>query len=357
MITNQPFRVSGGRLALGIILAAVLGVLTPLLLTLEACFLLPVLALNGVLMVFFFGYAGQLATWLYMTVQLGATAALLNTTFMWMTMAAGTFPAIFALRGIIMKKPFFEQMRWDVGVYIAGLVAAVVIASMTYGGNLIGRTVDAVTEQFRQMPDFWFRPFVDAINQAFSTGELQGAKSLDMAEYRAKLLAVLQVVGETYERMLPGTLLGGAALSGVLSALWGNWLMARRGLATNESYIGLNQWFLPRWLSLELMLLWLIAYIVSGTEEYASGETVYLAAFAMVQLAFMIQGLASIDRFALKRGMSGGGRRFLTTLGFIFGLLFRMFNTFLFLVGIASALFGSHGAIMQRIDDDDEDNS
>lgn len=357
MLSNQPFHISGGRLALGIALAAALGLLTPLLMALEASFLMPVLALSGVLMVFLFGFAGRIPAWLYMTVQLGATAAMFNSTFMWMTMAAGTFPAILAMRGIILKRPFFEQLKMDVGFYAAGLVVAAFIAYTTYGGNIIGRAVEALTEQFKRMPDSWFKPFVDAINQAFSAGGLGDASPIDIADYRTRVLAMLQLVGETYSRVLPGNLLAGSVISGVVTALWGNWLMARRGLASNESYIGIERWFLPRWVTLELLLLWIIAYFVSGS-GYASGEAVYIAAYAIVSVAFAFQGLAAINRFCYRRGMTDRKRRVLTVLGLIFGMVFRMFNAFLFIIGMLSALFGSHGAIMIRISrggDDDDD--
>ena len=357
MLSNQPFYISGGRLALGVVLAVVLGLLTPVLMALEACFLMPVVVLSGLLMVFLYGYAGRLPAWLYMTVQLGATALTINSTFMWMTMAAGTFPAIFAMRGIIMKRPFFEQLRLDVGFYAAGLVVAVFIAYTTYGGNIIGRAVDALAEQFKRMPDLWFRPFVDAINQTFAADGPEGISPIDIADYRTRVLAMLQLVGETYERMLPGNLLAGSVMSGVLTALWGNWQMARRGLATDESFIGMERWFLPRGVTLELLLLWIIAYFISES-GYASGETVYMAAYTVVSTAFMFQGLAAINRFCYKRTMTHRKRRVLTVLGLLFGMVFKLFNSFLFIIGAVSALFGSHGAISIRIsrDDDDDDD-
>ncbi len=358
MLSNQSFNISGGRLALGIVLAVLMGLLTPVLMALEACFLMPVLVLSGVLMIFLYVYAGRIPAWLYMTVQLGATAVTLNSTFMWMTMAAGTFPAIIAMRGIILKRPFFEQLKLDVGLYFAGLVVAVFIAYAAYGGNIIGRAVDALTEQFKHMPDLWFQPFVDAINRAFTTGDLRGISPIDIADYRARVLAMLQLVGETYERVLPGNLLAGSMMSGIVTALWGNWLMARRGMATNESFIGMERWFLPRWATLELLLLWIIAYFISES-EYASGEAVYMAAYAIVSTAFMFQGLAAINRFCYRRSMTDRKRRVLTVLGLIFGMIFKLFNSFLFIVGALSALFGSHGSISIRIsrgDDDDNDD-
>ena len=358
MLSKQPYRVSGGRMALGIILAVALGVLTPVLILLEMAFLTPVVLLSGLFMVFLYCYAGRMPAWLYMTVQLGATAVVLNSTFMWMTMASGTFPGILAMRGIIIKRPFFEQLKTDVLFYLSGLVVAILIARISFGGFMISRMVDAVREQFKLMPDAFFLPFVETINRTLSTGAIPGMTSLTVSGYRAQLMALVDLVGETYERMLPGTLLTGAALSGVLTAMWGNWLMARHGLATDESYIGLTQWFLPRQATLGLLLVWVVAYIISET-QYASGEAVYMAALSMATLAFMLQGICAIDRFLYRRNVSDRKRRILVGIIMVAGLALRLFNTFLFIVGTSSALFGSHGAIARRQareNEDDNDN-
>ncbi|MBR1559217.1 MAG: DUF2232 domain-containing protein [Clostridia bacterium] len=359
MISDRPYRPSGGKVALGVVLAVLLGIAAPALTALETALLLPVILLSGVLMVFLHGYAGRLPAWLFMTVQLGAAAVLLGPTFMWMLMAAGTFPAILSMRGILTKRPFFEQMKLDIGFYLAGLLAAVTIAWSVFGGNMIPRAVDALRAQFELTPDLFFLPFVEAVNAAMP------GTTVTVAGYRAQVMAVLELLGETYERMLPGTLLSGAALSGVLTALWGNWLMARHGMATNESYISLERWFLPKQATAGLLLMWVAAYILSET-GYQGGESVYMAVYALVSLAFYIQGLCAVDRFMFRRGASSGRRRFVVILGLILGAIFRLFNTFLFVVGAFSALFGSHGAISRRVeirverrdddDDDDDDN-
>ena len=352
MIYRQPYRPAGRQVVLGVILAVLLGVLTPLMTVLEATLLMPVVLLNGVFMVFLYGYGGRLPAWLYMTIQLGAAAVTLDSTFMWMSMAAGTFPAILALRGILLKRPFFEQLKTDIVIYLSGLVAAILIARLTFGGNMLGRAMEALQDQFRRMPDELFSPFLDVINGTLSGGSVPGASGMTVTEYRERIMAVLELVGETYEQALPGRFFSGAALSGVLTALWGNWLMARHGMATDESYIGLSRWFLPRQAVVGLLLMWVAAFAISET-GYHAGSAVYMAAYDMVSMAFYIQALGAVDRFFFRRGVSAHKRHALVAVVLVFGLLLRLFNTFLFIVGVSSALFGSHGVMKRRPFNDD----
>lgn len=178
---------------------------------------------------------------------------------------------------------------------------------------------------------------------------------MSVADYRERFMAVLTLLSETYAQVLPGRLLSGAALSGVLTALWGNWLMARRGMATNESYVGLGQWFLPAQAVLGLMLLWLSAYLITGT-GYAPRAAVYLAVYDLVSSAFYIQGLGAVDRFLYRRGASAGKRRAIVALALVFGLALRVLNTGLFIIGAISALFGSHGVLKRRPPNQDKDS-
>ena len=252
-MTDQPYRATGGRMAAGVVLALALGVATPVLTVAELLTLTPVMQLSGVFMVFLFAFAGRLPAWLYMTVQLAASARLMGSTYMWMTMAAGTFPAILCMRGLMLKKPFFEQVRTGILFYLLGLVGAIMIATGTFGGNLIGQLSNSMIAQFRAMPDAFFAPFVETVNQRLEESGLSGLAPLmapmTVATYRSQFIAVAELLGQTYQQALPGALIAGAAVSGVVGALWSNWQMARRGFATDYSYIEPTRWFLPRWWS------------------------------------------------------------------------------------------------------------
>ena len=355
MTSNDPSRVSGGKLALGIVLALIVGALTPLITVLEMSVLMPVVLPGGVFMVFLFCYAGPLPAWLFTIVHLAAAGVLLGERFLLMLLVSGTVPALVCMRLIVLKKPFFDQMKLGVATSLAGMLAAVTVAYMSFGGNMIERMADMLKAQFALMPDAFFAPFVDMINSAMSTG-IPGVKVMTVQSYRAQVSGILDLMSEVYQKSLPGALLSGAALTGVLSVLWGNWLRARRGLATEASYVGPTRWFLPRNVTLGLTLMWIAAFILSET-RYAQGETVYFTVYSLASLAFFIQALGAIDRFFFRRGMPDGRRRALLVIALILGLLFRFINTLLFAIGAGSALFGSHGAFRRPLPGGNDDDT
>lgn len=344
MTPNLPYRVPGRKLALGILLALLAGALTPVVTVLEMSFLMPVVLLSGAFMVFLGCYAGQVPAWLYMVAQLIAAGLLLDERFLLMLLVSGTVPAIICLRLIALKRPFFDQMKIAVAVYLVGMLSAVTVAWLSFGGNMIERMAEALKAQFDQMPDAFFAPFVEMINSAISSGGIPGVQAMTVDGYRAQVVGFLNLMSEVYQQSLPGALLSGAALTGVLSVLWGNWICARRGLATSESYIGPTRWFLPRNVTLGMTLMWVAAYILSQT-GYAQGETVYYTVYSLATLAFFIQALGAVDRFFFRRGMPDGRRRTLLVITLLLGIFFQLFNTILFAIGAGSALFGSHGAI------------
>lgn len=356
MDSNRPYRISGGQLALAMILALVMGLATPLLTAIQMAMLMPVIVISGVFMVFLYIYGGRLPAWLFMTVQLASSAMLLNGAFMWMLLAAGTMPAIFCTRSIVSRRPFFDQVCSAIAVYVAGMVAALTIAYLRYGGGMIGRLMDALGSQFDRMPDSFFVPIVEALNSALSGAEFAGFGTMTVARYRSMLTAVLEVARQTYQAALPGALLSGAALSGVLSVTWGSWLLARRGLATNESYQPLCRWFLPHDLTFGLTLIWVVAYVLAQT-GYASGDSVYTTAYDLVSLAFYIQALSAIDRFMRRRGAKNGGRHALVMVAAVLGLTVRIVGLAMFIIGALSALFGSHGSIRAARNRDNHKNS
>ena len=342
MTPISPYRAPGGRLALGVFLAIVLGAAAPLLTVLEVSLLMPVIVLSGVFMVFLDGYAGRPPAWLFMTVQLCAAMFLLNGTFAAMLLIMGTAPAMLTMRLLLERRPFFEAMRQSLLFYTLGLLAGLTVAWLTFGGGMIGRVFDALMAQLEQLPDSFFQPVVQTVNTA-----LGGAKTLTVADYREQLPGILTLARQTYEQALPGMLITGAALSGVLSVLWGSWLLARRGMATEESYVPLTRWFLPGQVSGGLMLVWLAAFILLQS-GYGSGQAVHTAALDLATLAFSIQALAAIDRFFFRRGMPDRARRGWVIAGTLLGLALPPVGDFLFIIGLGSAMFGSHGLFKSR---------
>jgi len=359
LLFRQPNPVSRGKRIAGLLLAVLLGLLTPVAIVLEMSFsmLMPVIALGGLSTVFLYSFAGSAAAGLCIAVQLGATAALLNTTFLWMTLLSGVLPAIWVARGIVAKRPFFDQLRGGIVAFVLGLLAALFIAYASYGGNMIGKFTDLLRAQFDLMPDDFFAPLVDAVNSAIAGSGLQGIAPITVEGYRTQLSGVLSMLEDAYSKTLPGALISGAMLTGILSVLWGNWLSARRGLATDVSYVSVARWFLPARISLGLLAVWLVSYVMSGT-AYAAGETVYVAVYTIATAAFGFQGIAAVLRFFERRSnLTSGKRAAVVAVLVIFGLILRLLSLALFIIGVISALFGSHGAFRRTPDKSNSDHS
>jgi elongation factor G len=66
------------------------------------------------------------------------------------------------------------------------------------------------------MPDAALQPFVDAINSTLGIG-VTGFEAFTVQSYRASLSGIVDLMQQTYAQNLPGALLSGAVLSGVLA--------------------------------------------------------------------------------------------------------------------------------------------
>lgn len=344
-MNSEPFnRVTPGKLAWGIVLALAVGALLPFLMLLETVTLLPVMMLGGVFAVFLQCYAGWVPAALFMAAGLASTAWFTGTTVMWMLLLASFLPAGIAVRGIAARRPFFDQLRDAVIAYAVGLIAALGVAYSIFGAGMITQFMDAVRAEVAQMPNSAFTPFLDAFNSSLLLNGVRGMKMITVEAYRAQVNSVIDLMQETYAQMLPGTLLSGVVLSGVATTLWGNWRMARRGMATDESFAGMSRWFLPSQITVGALVLWLTAYIISAS-SYQNGGIVYMTAYQLVSTLFTIQAVAAMNRRMIKGGRSLRARRILLALLLIASALARTVALLLFAIGLTSALFGSHGAI------------
>lgn len=347
------YRISGGTILAGMLLALIVGILAPLVVVAEMSLMKPVILLGCAFMVYLYCYAGRVPALLFMVVQLTSASVFLGTTFMWMFLIAGSMPAIYIARGIFTRQPFFDQLTRAIIVCVLGLVGAIYVAYSSFGGNMIGKLMDALQAQIGLMPDEMFAPYVEAVNSALSLGGLSG-EALTVASYREQISAMLSALGETYAQIVPGALLTGAALTGVLSTLWGNRVLARRGLCTEQSYVRIRDWYMPRQMTFGMTLLWIAGFMLYNS-GYSGGATVYLTVYQLIGAAFAVQGLCSINRFFTRKGMSDGGRRAFVTILILLSLAFRLVALGAGILGAASSLFGSHGAFRAHAQNHDND--
>lgn len=354
--SNGSVRPSTGRVVGMSLLAVLLGAALPILMLTEVLSLCPVLFLGGIFTVFFQCSTGWVPAALFIACQLGSTAWLCGPTVMAMDLVAAVLPALAVIRGTSRSQPFFEQLRQSLFCYVAGVAAAIVVAYMSYGGGMVQKFMDVMRAQFERMPDAALQPFVEAVNNALSAQGMTGMTGITVSDYRSSLMGVLDLMEQTYGQMLPGALLSGALVSAILTVLWGNWRLARRGLATSQSFVGMTEWHMPGHVTVGLMALWFVSFLVSRSDSPAG-----LAVSATVQqlacYAFVFQALSAMDRRYFERGMALKTRRVLIGIALAFSLAFRDIGTILMIVGILSALMGRQGLIRRRIEKQDKDDS
>ncbi len=356
MDSNQVISVTKGRLAGNIVLALLIGTLLPFIAIVQVSLLVPVLMACGVLAVRMKVRAGWAPAIALFGAAVGSFMVFMGEALTVALVLAAVLPAIFCALAMQRKRPFFEQMKGGILAYGLGLVAAMLALYLIFGGNMVARFVDLIRQEFARMPDAALQPIVDALNSAFTLSGVRPTEVYTVEIYRGQLSGVLDLMQQTYAQALPGALLSGALLSGVLTVLWGNWTMARLGLATNESFIGMSRWFLPGQVSLGALALWIVGFILAAS-RYSGGATVYQAVCQLSGSIFVIQALSALDRRMLRGGASLSRRKVMITLMAVAALLLAEFGLVLSLIGAASALFGSHGVFKRPINGERDDQS
>ena len=333
-----------GPLLGSVILALIVGALLPIVALIQISLLAPTLMLGGIVA----AHLGAKAGWIpvgALTVAAAVSAGLLmGGRIALVLIVASMAPSVMVVFGATGKKPFFEQMNAGVIAFVGGLLAAMLIAYTAFGSGMVAKFVDVLRAEYNRMPDAALQPMVDAVNAMLPTVGGAGSQGMTVTAFRGQLSGVLDLMQQTYAQVMPGALLSGAILSGVLGVLWANWTMARRGMATNESFVGMSGWYMPAQLTFGALGLWAVGLILMLSGN-ANGTTVYMTIAQAVGAAFAVQALCALDRRMLRADRPLGRRRLLIGLLCVAGLLMRSFGSALAYVGAASALFGSHGAV------------
>lgn len=334
------YRPSPGKIAFCTIAAIVIGVLEPLALTLQMMLPMPALSLIAVLGVALSVAGGVIPAIVLCVVAVGSTLLGFGPLVAILMAAMSLAPAAVIVLGICRKRPFFRQMFWGVTAFLACTTAAVLLAGLFFGGDMIGKAMDFVRSMFDGQKDALWA----------SIAEVLSAGSITKADFVNAYYQTLNLMETYYEYRLLANLLSGAALSGVICVFWGNWLAARRGEATAESFRGLSEWYLPANLTLGLLMM-LAASAVLNATSIPGGATVWLIVSDLAKVAFIIQGYAAMDRRLKAGGASSGRRKGMVVLAILAGVIF---TTWIFdltaIAGCGSALFGRRGAAKPWID-------
>ena len=347
MRQGYDYRPSTGKIVGCTVLAAVLGVLTPFAMMLQVMMPMPALSIAVLLATALSVAGGMIPAAVLGAVALAGIMAGLGPVLTLIAAVMWGLPAVVMIRGIRRKGPFFRQMFRGVAVCMACVIAAVLLAGALFGGNMIEKAVDFVRLAFEQQQDVLWASVQEMLGGAGS--------GVTQADFAGAYYDALNLMEAYYEYNLLANLLTGAAMTGVIGVLWGNWLAARRGEVTPDSFRGLGEWYLPSNLTLGLLLMLLLSAVLKGT-SFAGGTAVWMIVSGLARLAFVIQALAAIDRRLKAKGSARGRRTAMVVLVIVAGTLSGewFFGLDLFgiaaIAGCASALFGRRGAARPIVD-------
>lgn len=348
----------------GTIIALLLGSLFPLILTIELSLLMPMLLITNIALPVIFVSSGKFAALALVITEIASTIFFLGDTIGMMVLLASVVPGIVVIWGISRRRHFFEQMQTGLIAHFLGLIAAVTVAYFNFGGDMIQKFIDSIREQVASIPDEWFMPIVQSVNDMITSlaGEAVTPDMMMTVEsYRSALAGtMMDVMQEMYVEYLPGSLLTGAVITGLVSVFWGNWRMARKGLATNESFIGMSSWQIPVHLSVGVFFIWIVGAAISGNDAYSAGNTVYTAIYMLVQMVFYVQALSGFDRMLIGRFMGLRGRRILIFLVLIGAMIIPLVNVVLLVYGggslVMNIIHAAKDTIKKKMDEDDNNS-
>lgn len=340
---------SRGKVIACSVLALILGLLQPIALMFQVMMPMPGICVAMVAAAAMYAGAGLLPVVVYAMVA-GASSVLffgylpaLVVTLLWLV------PAIVMIHGMRRKQPFFRQLLQ--GIVTAVVVTALSVAGLAliFGQDMIGKAVDQLRNTFAGQQDLFWEALSPMLRSA------QGA--LNKEEFIKAYYEMFNMLQMYYEYYLLANLLGGAVISAMLGVLWGNWLLARRGEATTESFRGLSEWFLSSNATSGILLTIAASRLLVMT-PLAGAETAWIVVSSLGALAFAVQCLAAMDRRMKGNGSSIGRRITLLVLLVVFGSMMgpvffglEMMDL-LAVFGCASALFGRKGAakpLIQKI--------
>lgn len=343
---SNHLRPTVGKVVLCSFFAIVLGILMPLVTLFGIMMPMPFISIALMMAVVFYVSADLVPVCIFSVISLISSEFMLGVvpgiaaTLVWLA------PAVLTIEGIRKKRQFFVQIARTVIVSLAATFAALALMASVFGSNMIASAVEMLRTTYDAQKDLFWQMAQPAFANA-------GAE-ITLEQFSEAYYSMFRTLQAYYEYHLLANLLSGAMISAVIAVLWGNWLAARRGEATSESFVGLSGWYLPANLTCGMLLV-LAAGLVLRKLSIPGAETAWIVVKSLCTYAFMIQTFASMDRKQKAAGAGIGKRAVVIVLPVFLGMmgagLFGVgFYTLLAILGCMSALFGSKGAARPLID-------
>ena len=325
---RNPEKKGRGWTALGYLLAALLAIAAPLAVLSELMWLLPVLLVPSVGIALLYRWFGRGPALCAALLQIMVYATMLGAMGMWIAISATILPLVALM--LASRQSFFDQLRISIASFILGVVLAVGLMYLSFGGDAIARVLDLLPQSLRTLPT----EFLDQLIASLPEQIASGMTAESFIGFFDEAVAQLKPV---YQSNLPGLLFGGALVSALICA-------PAMAVARGADCAPIRDWALPASTTGGLLLILLVSFVLS--EAGMQGADVALqAVLDIVVIAFCVQALSSFARrlhlSGKSIGMQSGVLAVLAVLAW-FGA-----SLYLALYGCASALFGSRGALKQ----------
>lgn len=331
-----------GKLIGGILLSLLVGILSPYLLVFLPLFLSPVLlGWIGAR----FGLPAAVAG---VAAALFSTAALLGWPMAAWTLAALYAPLICAFVGIRRQWRFEDQLGRCIATSILCLTLAVALARFVVGEDLVSYLARLLENMLNELPSEVLDSFLLAGNSAglFSASQAGGLTSgiYTLAQRQEMIAQIVDSIRSLYETGLPGLLLFGAGLTGILLAAIPNRHLVRRGALPRECYWPLAKWHLSVKMTFGLLAVFLGILILDVSDRMEGMSAISFAGEALLTLFFGLQAVGSLERRLIAGNLRPGTRVALIVLMVVLLSPGRILTFY----GMISALAGPHyGAIPQ----------
>ena len=321
---------NGKRIAAGCLAGCVLALVSPWLLLTQLFASLPMLLLPAVGIAAIYRRAGRAAGVISGMLLMLSFAYFMGPAAMWAAYLLILNPLFMLLR--LGDRPFFSQLRSSVMGFGLGLLMAVLMFYIYYGGGFVEQLMGVVPEMVRAMPE-------EAMEAALAT--MPGLPT-DVAGFTAMVDDIFARLSSDMQLLLPGRLFSGALLTAVFATLISARMLKKAGLAKPGCYVPMSRWYMPPSATGGMLMLLAVGYALY-LMEFRGGETVFYTVYDIAVWAFIIQALASISRH-LDGHTPGHGVKVLV-LCLALAIAFFGGAPYIALYGFASAAVGSRGAL------------
>lgn len=342
-MNREDRRPGWGRALAGSALGVLLALAAPMMMMSELLSLMVVVLVPSIGVVLLYYWAGKGPALLSAVLQILFNALLFGGTFMWAAFFMTLVPVAVLIRSA--QRPFFEQMRISIAAFGVGVLAAVLALYLSYGGNMIERVLMELPEAVRSLPQ-------EALGTVMESVSAVLGESMTVETFYGVFDEMIERLVPYYQLNLPGLIFSGALVSAVLCTGISSWMRRRRGSAKPGTSVPLREWALPSSTTGGLLLICIVSYVLVLL-KVRGAETVFSTAFSIAQTAFCIQALASFARRTYSLPVKRGIR--VAIVAVVAVLCLSGGGSYVALYGCASAIFGSRGALRQKMNNNGND--